>query len=536
MNRPEPDFEHARRPVRDGKGLHPAPSGAGLRWQDVYREAELYKAAVRVYTKGLFQWRKALFTSTDGRTLYDLAGHGLRSLDALHHSLRCESFEFRPAAALDFNFNGKRRRLYISPWEERIVDYLLYRVLNRKLHRWFSPNTYAYRDRTNGLDRCQARITRVLREAKAPLYLVKRDIADYFASIDHEILLDQLARLVEPEDYLFKLLEQRVRFRYRKGGEVRTAPVGIPFGSAAACLFANIHLTALDRRMEAIGGAKYFRYADDCLLLTPDRGAAALARDRLERGLAEMRLRVKASHRADLVIAQNPIADPDFNRTLEFRHLGLLFRAGGVVALSRDKLRKVRNLFRFAFRRGRRRWTRIVDPREKARALVAIARETLERGVRNVAIVDYYLKHVSEETQIRLLDRWLAEEVLSLVFGGHKKGHFRRISFGELRAFGLPSLVHRRRLIRRRKIESPFFIWQRQKAATAFRGTVARLGRHLPQAGDGAGRAFSPIPEAAASPSADGQVPVREGGCLSMGVMEDAGRCSVRRRFTRPSL
>lgn len=31
-----------------------------LRWRDIYREAELYKAAVRVYTKPLFLWRKAL--------------------------------------------------------------------------------------------------------------------------------------------------------------------------------------------------------------------------------------------------------------------------------------------------------------------------------------------------------------------------------------------------------------------------------------------------------------------------------------------
>ena len=33
------------------------------------------------------------------------------------------------------------------------------------------------------------------------------------------------------------------------------------------------------------------------------------------------------------------------------RHLGLLFRASGQVALSRDKCRKIENLFRFAFRR-----------------------------------------------------------------------------------------------------------------------------------------------------------------------------------------
>ena len=139
--------------------------GRPLRWRDLYREAELYKAAVRVYTKPLFQWRKALSISTDGRTLYELAGRGLRGLDAIHRSLVQENFEFRPAVALKYNFNGKRRTLYISPWEERIVDFLLYRLLTRKLHAWFSPNSYAYRDRTFGLDRCQARIAGILRLA-----------------------------------------------------------------------------------------------------------------------------------------------------------------------------------------------------------------------------------------------------------------------------------------------------------------------------------------------------------------------------------
>ena len=58
-----------------------------LRWRDVYREAELYKSAVRVYTKPLFHWRKALSTSTDGRNLYDMAARGLRGLDALHRAV-----------------------------------------------------------------------------------------------------------------------------------------------------------------------------------------------------------------------------------------------------------------------------------------------------------------------------------------------------------------------------------------------------------------------------------------------------------------
>jgi Reverse transcriptase (RNA-dependent DNA polymerase) len=463
-----------------------------LRWKDVYREAELYKAVVRVYTKPLFHWRKALSTSTDGKTLYDLAGPGLRGLDAIHKSLQRERFQFRPAVALKCNFNGKHRTLYISPWEERIVDLLLYRTLTRKLHVWFSPNSYAYRDRTYGLDRCQSRIASLLRRAD-PLYLVKRDIANYFASVDHEILLEKLSALVDRNDYLFSLLTQRVRFPYQYEGTEDQAGVGIPFGSAVACLLANVYLTAMDREIENIPGVNYFRYADDILVLSASREVACQARECLDASLATLRLRNKISHQADWVMATDPVVDSEFVPVQEFRHLGLLFRAGGSVALSRDKSRKIQNLFRFAFRRGRRRVMKIADSVERVRAVVAIAIETAERGLRNVAILDYYLRHVDDEAQLVRIDRWLAEEVLSEVYGGHKKGNFCRMSFEKLRSMGLPSLVHRRRLIRSGRVESPFFIWQKQKATRAFRGTVAR-----PHHAQSAAPAFSLIPEAAA--------------------------------------
>jgi len=449
-----------------------------LRWNNLYSETELCRAAVRVYTKPLFQWRKALSTSTDGKTLYDFAAHGLRGLDSLHRSLERQDFRFRRAVALHHNFNGKQRTLYVSPWEERIVDLMLYRALNRRLHNWFSPNSYAYRDSGFSLDRCQSQTASVVRSTPGVMYLVKRDISNYFASVNHGILLSQLAQLVGPDDYLFQLLTQRIRFRYQHEGELHTAEVGIPFGSAIACLFANIYLTGMDRLIEMVPGVSYFRYADDILLLAPSREQALAAKHTLETSLAELKLGMKASHSRDLALATAPrphCDDLTFVSATEFRHLGLLFRANGTVALSRDKLRKIQNLFRFAFRRGRRRWKKIFDPQQKAAALIALAAEAIDKGLRNVAILDYYLKHVDDHEQLRLLDRWLAEEVLASVFGGHKKGHFRRISFARLRQMGLPSLVHRQRLVRRGEIESPFFIWQKERSTQAFRGTVARL-------------------------------------------------------------
>jgi retron-type reverse transcriptase len=458
-----------------------------IQWSDVYSEAEIYKAALRVYTKPLFHWRKALSTSVDGRTLYDFAGRGLRSLDSLHQALQRKTFNFRPAVALHYNFNGKHRTIYLAPWEERIVDLLLYRVLNHKLHEWFSPDSYAYREGSFDLDLCQTRIAAVLR-AKQPLYVIKRDIADYFATVNHDVLLSNLVGLVKPDDYLLRLLEQRIRFLYQENGLTQQATLGIPFGTAVACLFANIYLTELDREIQGIAGISYFRYADDILLLARERDAAMQSTQILEKQLSALRLRMKASREANLLLAGDGVLDSVFTSASEFRHLGLLFRVGGSIALSRDKLRKVQNLFSFAFRRARRRWKKVADPAGRAQFLVTIAAETIDHGLRNVAIIDYYLKHVDDEDQLRILDRWLAEEILSLVFGGHKKNHFRRISFEQLRKMGLPSLLHRRRLILRGKIESPFFIWQRQKATRTLRGTVARLPHSKSAA------AFSPFP------------------------------------------
>lgn len=469
---------------------------ARLRWRDLYCEADLYKSAVRLYTKPLFSWRKALFASTDNRDLYDFARSGLQNLDAIHRALARESFEFRPAVALHRNFRGKPRTLFIYPWEERLVDLLLYRLLSARLHNWFSANSYAYRLHGFGLDRCQRKIARLLAGNNASLFVVKRDIASYFPSIDHQLLLAGLSALVDPQDYLFHLLAQRVRFPYIENGEPFRAQRGIAFGTPIACFFANVFLTPLDRFLDPLPGLHYFRYADDLLFLASRRETIESAITHFDRALADLQLSSKPSHEQNLLLSRTGAAAEGFASVARIRHLGLEFCSGGAVRLSRDKCRKICNLFRFAFRRKRARLARILDYRKRAQFVIEVARRTLDSSVRNVAIIDYYLKHVSEESQLHLLDRWLAEEVLSLAFGGgHKKSYFRVLPFRSLRAMGLPSLVHRRRQILHRQMDAPFFVWKRYQAQKSSRETAARL---WPQS---AAAAFSPSPKAVTIPS-----------------------------------
>ena len=528
-------------PTEVAGGASPSPTEAGLAtkepvartqafaprkltWRDVYSEAELYKAAVRLYTKPLFAWRKALFASTDQRDLYDFARQGLKNLAGMHKALTRESFAFRPAVALHRNFRGKQRTLYIYPWEERLVDLLIYRLVNGRLvtgrllsgqlHDWFSPNSYAYRLRGFGLDRCQRRIVSLLAGTEKPLFAVKRDIANYFPSVNHEVLLAQLAELIEPGDYLFRLLEERLRFAYEEEGRTLRAERGIAFGTATACFFANVYLTPLDRRLDTIPRLRYFRYADDLLLLASDRAAIETAIERFNEGLRELQLESKSSHEENWILSREAVTAPGFATATRFRHLGLEFCADGTVRLSRDKFRKICNVFRFAFRRKRAKLGRIKEPRKRAEFLVRVAQRALEQSVRRVAVIDYYLKHASDERQLRLLDRWLAEEVLSLALGGgHRKGYFRWLPFRSLRAMGLPSLVHRRRQIRHGQIAAPFFVWKSYQTRKSSREAAVKLRPREAEA------AFSPSPAAVAMASQEDLVGERSH--LSRGLIED---------------
>ena len=446
-----------------------------IRWDSIYSEAELYKTAVRLYTKPLFDWRKALSSSTDQRTLYDFARHGLKNLDLVHRLLARRRFRFREGLALKRNFNGKQRTLYVYPWEERLVSLLLYRLLNRALDHHLSDSSYAYRWRGFGVDRCQREIVQTLRTTPKPVCVMKRDISDFFASIDHALLLRKLDRFIEPNGYLFQLLTDCVRFAYQDDGRLTTAQRGVPFGTAIACLFANVYLMELDRRLEAIPQIRFFRYADDLLVLSPSGDRLEQAAWVFRSEMTALGLTSKPSHELDVLLTDTASAAGKCETRGKFRHLGLEFRADGSVGLARDKFRKIRNLFRFAFRRNRTRFRKMRSPEKKAMLAVEIAQKTLSQGVRNVAIIDYYLRHVTDESQLRLLDRWLAEEVLSIAFdNGHKKGSFRRLSFRRLRAMGLPSLVHRRRLILHGHVESPFFRFTQSRMIRGYGEGAAR--------------------------------------------------------------
>lgn len=486
-------------PSRSESIMSPPLGNPKLNFFSIYDKSALYDAVLRVYTKPLFSWQKALLMSHDGRTLYDFARHTSRNVQRLHSTLLRQEFQFREGIELHYTFNRKRRTIYLFPWEERIVDQLLFQMLNRFFHCVLSRHSYAYRYRGFGVDDCQHRITKSLQKCQRPIYLIKRDVANYYPSVDHDILLKLLEQWVEAKDYLYGLLQERVKFRILTNAGIRMADRGIPFGTPIACLLANLYLAPLDWEMAAVPDLAYYRYADDILAFSRCRDAVLEGAARLDATLAQLKLRSKASHEKNLMFAADGTADEVFKSVCKFRHLGLEFRSDGSVGLSREKARKIRNLFRFAFRRAQRKLGALGGPEQRAALLIDIAKYVVERGIRSVAIIDYYLKHVDDEKQLKLIDRWLAEEVLARALQtGHCKGNFLKLPFKRLREMGLPSLRHRRRLLRHGRLHSSFFVlrtnWLIEKERRRREKRMEKERRQLPGL-----RTFSPRLKAAAN-------------------------------------
>lgn len=91
------------------------------------------------------------------------------------------------------------------------------------------------------------------------------DIKKFFNSVDHDILLRLLQQRID-DLRLLKLLEQIIQsFEFSPGK-------GMPLGNLTSQLFANVYMDPLDKFVKHRLKAKYYlRYADDFLILSPDR-------------------------------------------------------------------------------------------------------------------------------------------------------------------------------------------------------------------------------------------------------------------------
>ncbi len=112
-------------------------------------------------------------------------------------------------------------------------------------------------------------VRRVWRHLKRHQVVLRTDVRSYYASIDHQYLIERLSRVIQDRRVL-NLIEQYLRRTSEQGGLFWESERGIPLGSLLSPIIGAFFLAELDQRLERTG-LFYVRFMDDILVLAPTR-------------------------------------------------------------------------------------------------------------------------------------------------------------------------------------------------------------------------------------------------------------------------
>ena len=109
----------------------------------------------------------------------------------------------------------------------------------------------------------------VRRALPAHRFVLRTDVREYYASIDHNRLLDRLGEYIH-DPRVLRLVGQYLRRCSERGGLFWEARSGLPRGSSLSPLFGAFFLAELDAALTR-HGVWFVRYMDDILVLTATR-------------------------------------------------------------------------------------------------------------------------------------------------------------------------------------------------------------------------------------------------------------------------
>ena len=168
---------------------------------------------------------------------------------------------YKHGAYFSFFVNDpKRRHIHKAPVRDRLLHHAVHRIIEPPWNKAFIFDSWSSRI-TKGthaaVRRLQDLALRLSHNYTRTLWVLKLDVKKFFDSVDHEILLNILARKTS-DKRLMDLLREIIESFHP----------GLPLGSLTSQLFANIYLNELDQFIKnGLGIKGYVRYTDDFVLL-----------------------------------------------------------------------------------------------------------------------------------------------------------------------------------------------------------------------------------------------------------------------------
>jgi len=165
-------------------------------------------------------------------------------------------------------FEPKKRNIESLGYRHRLVQAVLCKkILEPVLERHIIQTNCACRcSKGTGYarDMFELYLHKMAKKKKSNAYFLKCDVRKYFASIDHEILIQKLAK-AGFETKAFNLIKLIINSHNQNTG------VGIPIGNQTSQWFALFYLDEVDRLIKEKLRLKYYvRYMDDLVIIGDD--------------------------------------------------------------------------------------------------------------------------------------------------------------------------------------------------------------------------------------------------------------------------
>jgi group II intron reverse transcriptase/maturase len=211
----------------------------------VYRNMRREGLFLKAYAK-LYQNSGAGTAGSDREDT--IQGMSVKRIQTIIQSLKDGQYQWKPARRVYVpKADGSQRPISIPGWSDKLVQEVMRSILEAYYEPRFRKCSHGFRPNRS----CHTALTKIKETWKGTKWFIEGDIKGCFDNIDHDVLLEILARDIQDNRFL-KLIKGMLKAGYLEDWKYQETYSGAPQGGVISPLLANTVLHELDCYVEDV--------------------------------------------------------------------------------------------------------------------------------------------------------------------------------------------------------------------------------------------------------------------------------------------